>query len=113
MTEFSKVFEKYIEEKKIQIPALGKYCGMDYKEIFRILKGKGELPDEDILQKIMSYMQLTPSEKRNILKVYEITRIGKEKYYMHRQVQTLLEEFPEYFYADRKSDILKMWNFII
>lgn len=78
MTEFSKVFEKYIEEKKIQIPALGKYCGMDYKEIFRILKGKGELPDEDILQKIMSYMQLTPSEKRNILKVYEITRIGKE-----------------------------------
>lgn len=108
MTEFSKVFEKYIEEKKIQIPALGKYCGMDYKEIFRILKGKGELPDEDILQKIMSYMQLTPSEKRNILKVYEITRIGKEKYYMHRQVQTLLEEFPEYFYADRKSDILKI-----
>ena len=79
MTEFSKVFEKYIEEKKIQLPALGKYCGMDYKEIFRILKGKGELPDEDILQKIMSYMQLTPSEKRNILKVYEITRIGKEK----------------------------------
>ena len=71
MTEFSKVFEKYIEEKKIQLPALGKYCGMDYKEIFRILKGKGELPDEDILQKIMSYMQLTPSEKRNILKVYE------------------------------------------
>lgn len=108
MTEFSKVFEKYIEEKKIQLPALGKYCGMDYKEIFRILKGKGELPDEDILQKIMSYMQLTPSEKRNILKVYEITRIGKEKYYMHRQVQTLLEEFPEYFYADRKSDILKI-----
>ena len=54
MTEFSKVFEKYIEEKKIQIPALGKYCGMDYKEIIRILKGKGELPDEDIIQKIMT-----------------------------------------------------------
>ena len=108
MTEFSKVFEKYIEEKKIQLPALGKYCGMDYKEIFSILKGKGELPDEDILQKIMSYMQLTPSEKRNILKVYEITQIGKEKYYMRRQVQTLLEEFPEYFHADRKSDILKI-----
>ena len=110
MTEFSKVFEKYIEEKKIQLPALGKYCGMDYKEIFRILKGKGELPDEDILQKIMSYMQLTPSEKRNILKVYEITQIGKEKYYMRRQVQTFLEEFPEYFHADRKSDILKIFT---
>ena len=27
---------------------------------------------------------------------------------MRRQVQTLLEEFPEYFYADRKSDILKI-----
>ena len=95
MSEFSKIFEKYIKRKKISSATLGKYCGLDQKSVFNILKGSGKLPEEKTVHKMISYMQLTPSEKKEMFIAYEITRIGREKYYMRKQVQNLIEEFPE------------------
>ena len=94
MSEFSIMLEEFIKEKDVQISELARYCGIDRKNLFRLLQGKENLPEEDVVQKMSLFMKLTPFEHKYFYEAYQISVVGRERYFMHRQVLELIQHFP-------------------
>ena len=97
MSEFSIMLEEFIKEKDVQISELARYCGIDRKNLFRLLQGKENLPEEDVVQKMSLFMKLTPFEHKYFYEAYQISVVGRERYFMQRQVLDLIQHFPESF----------------
>ena len=70
MSEFSIMLEEFIKEKDVQISELARYCGIDRKNLFRLLQGKENLPEEDVVQKMSLFMKLTPFEHKYFYEKY-------------------------------------------
>lgn len=109
MSEFSIMLEEFIKEKDIQIPELARYCGIDRKNLFRLLQGKEKLPEEETIRKMALFMKLTPFEQQDFYEAYQISVIGRERYYVRRQVQELIEHFPECFYPENEGSIMEIF----
>ena len=92
---FSIMLEEFIKEKDVQISELARYCGIDRK-IFSDCFRKN-LPEEDVVQKMSLFMKLTPFEHKYFYEAYQISVVGRERYFMQRQVLDLIQHFPESF----------------
>ena len=85
MSEFSIMLEEKKKKKDVQISELARYCGIDRKNLFRLLQGKENLPEEDVVQKMSLFMKL-----------------------MQRQVLDLIQHFPESFKPTVEGNIREL-----
>ena len=108
MSEFSIMLEEFIKEKDVQISELARYCGIDRKNLFRLLQGKENLPEEDVVQKMSLFMKLTPFEHKYFYEAYQISVVGRERYFMQRQVLDLIQHFPESFKPTVEGNIREL-----
>lgn len=108
MSEFSIMLEEFIKEKDVQISELARYCGIDRKNLFRLLQGKENLPEEDVVQKMSLFMKLTPFEHKYFYEAYQISVVGRERYFMQRQVLDLIQHFPENFKPTVEGNIREL-----
>ena len=108
MSEFSIMLEEFIKEKDVQISELARYCGIDRKNLFRLLQGKENLPEEDAVQKMSLFMKLTPFEHKYFYEAYQISVVGRERYFMQRQVLDLIQHFPESFKQTVEGNIREL-----
>ena len=108
MSEFTVMLEELIKEKEIQISELVRYCGFDRKEFFKLLQGKGKLPEEETVHRMTLFMKLTPFEQREFHEAYQMSVLGKNRYFMRKQVQDLIEHFPECFQPASESNITEI-----
>ena len=108
MSEFSIMLEEFIKEKDVQISELARYCGIDRKNLFRLLQGKENLPEEDVVQKMSLFMKLTPFEHKYFYEAYQISVVGRERYFMQRQVLDLIQHFPESFKTTVEGNIREL-----
>lgn len=108
MSEFSIMLEEFIKEKDVQISGLARYCGIDRKNLFRLLQGKENLPEEDVVQKMSLFMKLTPFEHKYFYEAYQISVVGRERYFMQRQVLDLIQHFPESFKLTVEGNIREL-----
>lgn len=109
MSEFSIMLEEFIKEKDVQISELARYCGIDRKNLFRLLQGKENLPEEDIVQKMSLFMKLTPFEQNNFYEAYQISVVGRERFFMRKQVLDLIQHFPENFKPTVEGSIRELF----
>ena len=108
MSEFSIMLEEFIKEKDVQISGLARYCGIDRKNLFRLLQGKENLPEEDVVQKMSLFMKLTPFEHKYFYEAYQISVVGRERYFMQRQVLDLIQHLPESFKPTVEGNIREL-----
>lgn len=97
MSTFSDVLTEYINTKNIKVFPMAKYCGLDRSTMYKLISGKRNPPPRDILEKMILFMHLTPTEIQHFEEAWNVTRIGPEIYYKRKSVENFICHFPSHF----------------
>ncbi|MBR3357335.1 MAG: helix-turn-helix transcriptional regulator [Solobacterium sp.] len=90
MTEFSDILKKYLSEKNKSVISMAANCNTNKSTMYKILKGARNPASLDLVRRMASYLQLTPSEEEKFIEAYRITREGKIVYFRRKEVEKLL-----------------------
>lgn len=93
MSDFSEMLSFAIKSRNINVNEMIQYCGVDRSTMYQIIRGKRKPASMELVENIAAFMELSPSERRQFLDTYEITRIGKEKFYNRKSVCQFLLNF--------------------
>lgn len=103
MTLFSTILSEHIKNKNIRTSTFALYCGIDRSNMYKLINGKRNPSSEETVHKMADFMRLTPTERKEILEAYEITRIGYDTYYRRKNVQDFIRNF--FSKPDDSSDL--------
>ena len=95
MSEFSELLSYHVYSKKINITRLAENCNIKHSTFHQYLNGKRPLRKAEDLEKIMAYLQLSPSDRAAILDAFEISKIGPEEYNARKKAAWFMESLPE------------------
>lgn len=93
MSEFSQKLSDYIKEKDTNVYMLAKYCGYDRANMYKLISGKRNAPDEQFVRKLSEYLHLSPAEEEELVEKYEISVMGYESYHRRKNILQFLSEF--------------------
>lgn len=93
MSEFSDLLNQWIHKKNVKIVSLVQYCGIDRSTMYKIIRGKRLPSSQELLEKIIGFLELTLSESNALKNAYYITSIGKETYYRRKNILDFLVSF--------------------
>lgn len=93
MSEFSQLLSEYIHKKNIRTYSMAEYCGIDRSLMYKIIRGKRTPSSPEIVDKISSFLQLTPGECRDLKTAYHITQVGYDNYYKRKDMLEFLCNF--------------------
>lgn len=93
MSEFSDLLTQHIHSKDIKTYALAQYCGLDRSNMYKIINGKRKPSSADIVEKMAKFMQLSPTEEKDLEEAYQITLAGSGNYYRRKEVMKFFSDF--------------------
>lgn len=93
MSDFSEMLSFAIKSRNINVNEMIQYCGIDRSTMYQIIRGKRKPANMRLVEEIAAFMELSPSERQRFIDTYEITRIGKEKFYSRKSVYQFLLDF--------------------
>lgn len=93
MSQFSQLLTDHIHNKDVKVYALSQYCNVDRANMYKFINGSRTPSSFDLVLKICNFMQLSPSEKDDLIEAYQITQIGAANYYRRKQVLFFLKNF--------------------
>ncbi len=65
------------------------FFGLDRTSLQRMITGK-RLPGIDFVRQFCDSIRINPSQRRELIELYKIEKIGKEIYYNRKYIQELL-----------------------
>lgn len=80
----------FLEQRGLNVAELSRRCQIERSTLYQYLKGKRPLQNTAQLGAIMSELHLTPDERAEIMKAYEITQIGLRNYNRRCKVREIL-----------------------
>ncbi len=93
MTDFSQLLNKFIEQKKIGIYSMAKYCGLDRSTLYKIINGKRRPPVPAVRDKMARFMRLTPNEILQFEQAWTLSTVGKLNYCRRKSMENFLLNF--------------------
>lgn len=102
MSIFSETLSRFLDAKNVQVKRLADYCRLDRSTIYKITKGDRIPASTDHVELMARYMQLSPSETKELLNAWQIVRTGEETWYSRKSVEDFLLRFPS---ADAQPDL--------
>ena len=73
MSQFSQLLTDHIHNKDVKVYALSQYCNVDRANMYKFINGSRTPSSFDLVLKICNFMQLSPSEKDDLIEAYQIT----------------------------------------
>jgi transcriptional regulator with XRE-family HTH domain len=95
MSEFSQLLSEYIHRKNVRTYSMAEYCGIDRSMMYKIIRGKRTPASLELVDKLSSYLQLTPGESRDLVTAYQITQVGYDNFYRRRDMFDFLNNFTD------------------
>ena len=93
MSEFSDLLSPHIHNKEIKTYALAQYCGLDRSNMYKVINGKRKPTSPEMVNNICKFMQLSPTEAKELQEAYLITLIGADNYYRRKNVTEFFDSF--------------------
>ena len=62
MSAFSDTLSQFIDDKKIKVYSMAKYCDTDRSTMYKFISGKRNPPSDEIIKKMAQFMHLSPME---------------------------------------------------
>lgn len=94
MSVFSDMLKAYVHEKDVQVSALAQYCKMERSTVYKFINGKREPMSVELVEKIASFIKLTPLEAYRFREAWKMARIGESSYYIRKSIEHFLTDFP-------------------
>ena len=93
MSDFSQLLFDHLHNKNIKTYALAQYCDLDRSNMYKIINGKRKPTSYEMVNKICKFMQLTPSEQKEMEEAYRIALVGADNYYRRKNVLNFFNNF--------------------
>lgn len=90
MNEFTNYIANLIEEKGTNTYQISKVSGLNKTSLQRLLKGE-RLPKEEFMEKLCDYLCVTPMQRIEVRRLYQIQKIGKNTYENRLFIKNMLE----------------------
>lgn len=90
MDTFSDELQTYIDNAGLKIQTLSKLTMIERTRIHKIISGD-RMPDEEMLERIISVLMLTPEQSIKLRKLYVIKKMGSSIYSRHMLVKNMIE----------------------
>lgn len=87
---FSDELQAYIDNAGLKIQTLSKLTMIERTRLHKIISGD-RMPDEEMLEKIISVLMLTPEQSSRLRKLYAIRKMGGSIYSRHMLVKNMIE----------------------
>lgn len=94
MSVFSDMLKVYVHEKDVKVGALAQYCEMERSTVYKFINGKREPQSAGLVDKIASFMKLTPLETYRLREAWKMARMGEDTYYIRKSIEHFLTDFP-------------------
>lgn len=94
MSVFSDMLQNYVHEKDVKVSALASYCDMERSTFYKFITGKREPGSVELVERIASFIKLTPLETHQFREAWKMARIGETTYYTRKSVEHFLTDFP-------------------
>ncbi|OUP49262.1 hypothetical protein [Lachnoclostridium sp. An181] len=92
MSNFSETCQKYLHDTGMTKYQFSNTFNLNQTSLQRMLSGT-RLPKPDFFAKFCSHLRISPTEKAQLMELYEQERIGKTAYYNRKYIQLILEQF--------------------
>ena len=89
MSDFSNKCREYLKDTGENVYQLSASSGLDRTSLQRMITGK-RLPGIDFVRQFCDFLRINPSQRRELMELYKIEKIGKEIYYNRKYIQELL-----------------------
>ena len=89
MSDFSNKCREYLKDTGENVYQLSASSGLDRTSLQRMITGK-RLPGIDFVRQFCDSLRINPSQRRELMELYKIEKIGKEVYYNRKYIQELL-----------------------
>lgn len=90
MSEFSERCRQLLINSGSNVYQMAKHSSLDKTSIQRMVTGK-RLPSLDFIKEFCSYLRISPIEKKELLELYEIEKVGKSEYMSRCYIKSLIE----------------------
>ncbi|WP_461817773.1 helix-turn-helix domain-containing protein [Faecalimonas sp.] len=90
MSEFSERCRQLLINSGSNVYQMAKHSSLDKTSIQRMVTGK-RLPSLDFVKEFCSYLRISPIEKKELLELYEIEKVGKSEYMSRCYIKSLIE----------------------
>lgn len=107
MSEFSERCMYYIHRSDTSVYRIAKYAGLDRTTLQRMVSGK-RLPDISAVRSFVAYLSINIEEENQLLALYKMEKIGKEKFLLRKSILQLLVETQKY-----RKNFLNIDEFIL
>ena len=89
MSDFSNKCRESLKDTGENVYQLSASSGLDRTSLQRMITGK-RLPGIDFVRQFCDSLRINPSQRRELMELYKIEKIGKEIYYNRKYIQELL-----------------------
>lgn len=89
MSDFSSKCREYLKDTGETVYQLSASTGLDRTSLQRMITGK-RLPGPDFVRQFCDSIRINPSQRRQLMELYKIEKIGKDIYYNRKYIQELL-----------------------
>lgn len=90
MSQFATLLKRFLKRKKISILELSRLCNFDRGSLNQILNGKRSLNNDEVLDKIIKILNLSPNDVDALKEAYKISQIGEDTYAQYKVIQEFL-----------------------
>ena len=90
MSNFSEKLKLHIETSGVKIYQLAKISGLDRTTIQYMISGK-RIPGRDFVEKLVTYLKISPFEKEELFELYSISKIGETIYHGRKYIKGMIE----------------------
>ncbi|SHO52087.1 helix-turn-helix domain-containing protein [Anaerocolumna xylanovorans] len=108
MSEFSEKLESYLGRNGHNTASFAKLCGIERTVFYKYEKGKRLPQNLETVEEIADKLLLAVDEKMELIRLWNMERIGKEAFLQREGVKELLENLNEYtsFHMDSSQFVI-------
>ena len=115
MSAFSDTLSQFIDDKKIKVYSMAKYCDTDRSTMYKFISGKRNPPSDEIIKKMAQFMHLSPMEWQKLKESWDVARIGADAYYKRKSDVYVLSGNDNYslnglIYNTSKKQVIELNN---
>lgn len=105
MSVFSEMLSFAIKSQNINVNEMIQYCNIDRSTMYQIIRDKRKPASMDLVENMAAFLGLSPSDRQQFINAYEITKIGKEKFYSRKTVLQFLLDINQLKYESSTKAI--------
>lgn len=94
MSQLSEQLNIYLERSHFTVAQLSKACSIERSTLFQYLHGKRALKNPAHLSQIMNCLYMSPSEKAELVQMFQIEQIGYDLYRRRMKMDLFIRSLP-------------------